>query len=79
MEIIRDIAMIQNGLRHQVVYEERVGELEHIAGELSGDDVASAALARAQNARRTDGERTATTCFRRDDAGNADSHLKSRD
>ena len=45
LEIIRDIAMIQNGLRHQVVYEERVGELEHIAGELSGDDVASAALA----------------------------------
>ena len=43
LEIVRDIAMIQNGLRQHVVFDDRIEELDRLAELLTSDDVAAAA------------------------------------
>ena len=43
LEIVRDIAMIQNGLRQHVVFDDRIEELDRLADVLTSDDVAAAA------------------------------------
>ena len=45
LEILRDVAMIQTGLRQHIVFDDRVDELESLAKGLSTDDVARAATA----------------------------------
>lgn len=43
LEIIRDIAMIQNGLNDKVTYDDRIQELSDLANALTRDEVAMAA------------------------------------
>ncbi len=45
LELIRDIAMIQNGMRRHVVFDDRFQELDRIAEGLTLDDVAKTASA----------------------------------
>ena len=40
-EIIRDIAMVQNGLRQHVVFDDRLEELDRVAQGLTPDDVSA--------------------------------------
>ncbi len=43
LEIVRDIAMIQNGLNQHVTYDDRLQELRDLANTLTPDEVAAAA------------------------------------
>ncbi|MYA60179.1 MAG: DNA polymerase III subunit [Chloroflexi bacterium] len=43
LEIIRDVAMIQNGLHQHVTYDDRIQELSELANALTPDEVAAAA------------------------------------
>jgi DNA polymerase-3 subunit delta' len=45
LETLRDIALLQNGLREHAVFDDRVDELERLAQSLTIDEVASAASA----------------------------------
>ncbi len=45
LEILRDIALLQNGLRDHAIFDDRVDELEQLAQSLSVSDVAIAAAA----------------------------------
>ena len=43
LEIVRDVAMIQNGLNLNVTYDDRIQELSELANALTSDEVAAAA------------------------------------
>ncbi|MYA58999.1 MAG: DNA polymerase III subunit [Chloroflexi bacterium] len=43
LEVVRDIAMIQNGLNQHVTYDDRIQELSELANALTLDEVAAAA------------------------------------
>lgn len=45
MELTRDIAMLQNGLRQHIVFDDRIVDLDRLANTLTSDDVALAAAA----------------------------------
>ena len=45
LEILRDIAMIQNGLESHIVFEDRADELTRLANSMSPNDVAAASSA----------------------------------